>query len=297
MHFDNTPSNRRTGIILFSLVTLSFAGLDTAGKWLVTHLPVIEVVWFRFLIHFLITAAWILPKKGATIFKVQQPRLQVLRSLMMLVMTALNFFALQYLQLAQTSAIQFSTPILISVFSFFVFKENLPLKKWLAILGGFMGILVILNPFAHNFHPAMLIAVINALVFASFNLMSRKMASTEDPGITMFFSALGPTLILAPFAIHVWQTPETSIDMLAIFITGLLGFVGHLLLAVSYRFAKATTLTPFIYQQIIYMVFFGFVVFGQLPHWDTVWGAIIVIASGLYLLFHETDRRLKCIQR
>ena len=113
----DSSRNRQIGIALVTVTTLMFAVLDASAKWLVQSLPVLQVVWLRFLFHTLFTAAFFVPGMGARLFVVTNPRLQLLRGLMLGLMTGLNFIALQFLQLAETGAVQFSVPVLIALLS------------------------------------------------------------------------------------------------------------------------------------------------------------------------------------
>ena len=121
----DTARNRQVGIALVTVTTLMFAVLDTSAKWLVQSLPVLQVVWLRFVFHTLLTTAIFMPSMGVNLFKINNPRLQLLRGVMLALMTGLNFFALQYLQLAETGAVQFSVPILIALISAWLLHEKL----------------------------------------------------------------------------------------------------------------------------------------------------------------------------
>ena len=150
----DTARNRQVGIALVTVTTLMFAVLDTSAKWLVQSLPVLQVVWLRFVFHTFLTTAIFIPSMGMSLFKINNPRLQLLRGVMLALMTGLNFFALQYLQLAETGAVQFSVPILIALISAWLLHEKLDAKRWAAICIGFLGVLVIIRPGSNGFHPA-----------------------------------------------------------------------------------------------------------------------------------------------
>jgi drug/metabolite transporter (DMT)-like permease len=248
---------------------------------------VLQVVWLRFLIHTLLMGGLFLPSMGASLWAVSQPRLQVIRGLILCVMTGMNFWALQYLQLAETGAVQFSVPILIALLSAWWLKEKLDFWRWIAICVGFLGILVIMRPFSHGFHPAIFLSVLNALLYAAFNLMTRSLASSDHPVVTQLASAAVPAIVLAPFALWQWQTPLGWQTWLIVGATGLCGGLGHLASAQAHRFASAAVLGPFLYQQIIYMTFWGWLVFDQVPDEAVAIGACIVVFSGLYLLWRE----------
>ena len=282
---------RRVGIALVSLATFCFAVIDTCAKWLVHTLPVAEVVWLRFASHTVLMAALLAPTHGAALVRVRNLRLQALRALMMVTMTALNFAALRWLQLAETMAIQFSMPILLAVISAALLHERLDVRRWIAIGVGFAGVLLIVRPGGQGFHPAIGLSLANALLYAFFNLLTRRMAATETPESMMWLSALGAALAIAPFAFAQWQWPADGLTWAVIAACGLAGGLGHLFVARAHRHASAAVLGPFIYQQILYMTFWGWLVFGQVPDALVVAGAAVVVLSGLYLLWLEMRHR------
>jgi drug/metabolite transporter (DMT)-like permease len=288
LHLD-TAANRRIGIGLVTLTTLCFAVLDTSAKWLVQALPVIQVVWLRFVFHVLIASALLAPRYGMELLRVRDWKLQALRAAMMASMTALNFWALQYLQLAETGA--FSVPLLIALFSAWWLGEKLDARRWLAIAAGFAGVLLIIRPGSQAFHPAILLSVLNALLYAAFNMLTRRMVATESAASLQMMSAAGAALLLAPWALGVWQWPTGWLHWLLIALCGLCGGIGHFMVAQAHRYASAATLGPFLYQQIIYMTLLGWLVFGQVPGLLVIGGALIVVLSGLYLLWLEMKRR------
>jgi drug/metabolite transporter (DMT)-like permease len=283
----DSSKNRKIGIALVTLTTLMFASLDTCAKWLVLSLPVLQVVWMRFFTHVIITSLMFAPKMGWSILRLVNIKLQLLRGLMLVVMTALNFVALQYLQLAETGAIQFSVPILIAVLSSWWLKEKLNVASWIAIWVGFVGVLVIIRPSSHTFHPAIFLSVLNALLYAGFNMLTRRLAETENPVATQLISAVVSSVVLAPIAWMQWQTPQDLLTWCIILLTGLCGGLGHVFAATAHRYASAAFLGPFLYQQILYMTLGGWLVFGQIPDHAVAVGAVIVVASGMFLLWQE----------
>ncbi len=285
--FSDTARNRQIGIAFVTLTTLAYATLDASAKWLVQSLPVLQVVWLRFFVHTLFHAVVFTPSMGWRLYKVNHLRIQVIRGVLLVSMTILNFWALQYLQLAQTGAIQFSVPILIALLSTVWLGEHLDMRRWLAVLLGFVGVLIIIRPGTHAFHPAIFLSVANALLYAVFNMMTRHLAASENPVTTQFFSAMVATTVLAPFAWWHWQTPEGWLNWALVASMGLFGGLGHIGAAVAHRYASAAVLGPFLYQQIIYMTFWGWLVFDQMPDHAVAIGACVVVASGLYLLWRE----------
>jgi drug/metabolite transporter (DMT)-like permease len=271
LHADSAR-NRLVGIGFISLTYVFFTLLDGSAKWLVRSIPVIEVVWIRFVSHALLSAGLLLPIHGRALVKSRRMGLQVVRGVLMVSMT---------------SSIFFSVPIIIALLSVPLLGERIDARRWAAIVIGFAGVLVIVRPFGAGFHPAMILSVINAVIYALFNMMTRRLAAYDAPETTQFLSALVPAVAVAPFAIAVWQHPPGALHWALLLLLGVYGGMGHYFLALAHRYASASTLAPFMYPQVLYMAIFGFLVFGDVPRWPVAVGAAIVIASGLYLLHRE----------
>jgi drug/metabolite transporter (DMT)-like permease len=287
----DSARNRLTGIGLISLTYVCFALLDGTAKWLVQSVPVLMVVWLRFLSHTLLASVLLFPLRGRALVRTRHLRWHFLRGLMFIAMTGMNFWALQYLQLTVTTAIFFMVPILVALASAPLLGEKLDAKRWVAILVGFAGVLVIVNPGSEAFHPAMLLSVANAVLYAGFNMMTRKLAAYDSPETIQFLPAVVASVVLAPFALATWHSPPGWFEWMLLCLMGVFGGTGHYLLAMAHRYAPASTLAPFLYQQILYMALFGYLVFGSVPDMETWIGAAIVVASGLYLFSRERRGR------
>lgn len=290
LHADSAR-NRLIGIGLISLTYMLFTLLDGSAKWLVQSVPVLVVVWLRFLTHALLASALLFPLRGRALVRTRHLRWHLVRGLMFCAMTGINFWALQYLQLTVTASIFFTVPILIALLSAPLLGEKLDARRWAAILLGFAGVLVIVRPGSAAFHPAMLLSLANAVLYAAFNLMTRKLAAYDAPETIQFLPAVVASVLLAPFALAVWESPQGWVEWTLLCLMGVFGGTGHYLLAVAHRYAPASTLAPFLYQQILYMALFGYLVFGSVPD-AAVWiGAAIVVSSGLYLFARERRAR------
>jgi drug/metabolite transporter (DMT)-like permease len=287
----DSARNRLAGIGIISLTFVCFALLDAGAKWLVRSLPVLEVVWLRFAGHVVFSAALLVPRQGWALVRPRKPGWQIVRAAMLTTMTGFNFWALQYLQLAVTGSIQFSVPILIALFAAPLLGERLDAKRWTAIVTGFVGVLVIIRPGSAAFHPALILCLVNAVIYASFNLLTRRLAAYDRPETTQFLSALGAAIAIAPFAFAVWQTPGSWLEIAVASGIGIAGGLGHYFLALAHRYAPASVLGPFLYQQILYMMLLGYLVFGDIPDSAVILGGAVVVASGLYLLARERAGR------
>lgn len=286
----DSARNRLAGIGLASLTYLVFTLLDGSAKWLVAAVPVMVVVWLRFLIHAVLASALLFPLKGRALVATRHWKWHFLRGAMFCAMTGINFWALQYLQLAVTSAIFFIVPILIALMAAPMLGEKLDAGRWAAIIAGFVGVLVIVRPGSADFHPAMLLSLVNATLYAFFNLTTRHLAAYDPPETIQYLPAVFASVLLAPFALAAWQWPAGWLEWTLLVLLGVFGGLGHYLLALAHRYAPATVIAPFVYQQVLYMALFGYLVFGDVPSAGVWIGAAIVIASGLYLFARERRR-------
>ena len=283
----DSAQNRLVGIGLVSLAYLLFTLLDGSAKWLVGSMPVIMVVWLRFVMHALIGGAVLFPLRGLALVRSRHLKWHAVRALMFVTMTGVNFWALQYLQLTVTSSIFFTVPIVIALISASILGERLDAGRWIAILSGFIGVLAIVRPGSAEFHPAMIGSLINALIYAVFMLMTRRLAAYDSPETIQYLPAVGAAVLLTPFAIAAWEWPDTPLEWTVACLLGVFGAVGHHLLALAHRYAPASVTAPFLYQQVLYMAVFGYVVFGDIPAPAVGLGAAIVVTSGLYLFYRE----------
>lgn len=287
----DSARHRLIGIGLLSAAVFCFAVLDSAAKWLITSLPLAQIVFLRFLGHVVFTGLAMGPRLGMRLVRTRHPFLQLVRGLLLPTMTALNFWALQYLQLAETGSIQFLAPILVALIGHQLLGERLDRGRWIAIIVGFIGVLVILQPGSRGFHPAMLVSLFQTTLYATFIVLTRVLAADDRPETSNFLSALASTIVIAPFALVDWQTPSGIGQWAVIAVTGIAGGLGHYLLALAPRYAPASTISPFIYTQILYMILLGYLVFGDVPRSAVVFGGAIVVSSGLYLVLRERQPR------
>ncbi|WP_237153035.1 DMT family transporter [Oryzibacter oryziterrae] len=280
-------------IFLFVLAFGLFAVLDASAKYAGRHLPVLEVVWFRYALHFLLAALILNPIASPLSWRMRHPVLQILRALSLAAMTCCNFLALRDLQLAQTVSIYFLNPLIISGLSALLLGEAIELKRLLAILTGFGGVLLVTRPGLGGFQPAMFFALGSTGFSAIYNMMTRHLALRETPGSMILILAGIPTLALTPALPFVWQTPDSATLWGLLIVVGAMGGLGHFLVILAHRHASAATLAPYSYSQIVWMIGLGYLAFGDTPDLWTLAGGAVVSLSGLYLLLRETRQRVK----
>ena len=273
-----------TGILLTCLAVMLFASHDALAKYLGGIYPLLMVAWVRFTSQTLVMSIFFGPRRDIRLLKTSYPGLQLLRALL-LIATSLCFVSgLRYLPLAEMSALHGLSPLLLTATSVVVLGERVSRGQWLAVLGGFVGVLIIMRPGGALFSPAMLFPLGSATFFALYQLLTQRLCRTEDATTCNFISGLLISLLVTLLLPFYWQTPSLP-HMLLMLGMGACGTCGHLLMSKSYRYASPATLAPFSYGQIVCAGILGVLFFNHVPdHW-TMAGITIIIASGLIAIF------------
>ncbi len=282
--------SRLLGILLMCGALIAFSFLDAGAKWLGQSLHPVQVTWARYAANVFLVAIVLNPWTHPGVTRTKRPGLQLARSVLVCASTLANFFALQYLQLAQTVSILFATPLLVALIAGPLLGEWVGPRRMIAIVVGFVGILIITRPFGADVHPAALLSVFSALCYAIYAIATRVVSAHDSSATTLFYSGLVGAVVMTPFMPFVWIWPESWLQWAVMGLIGFCGAFGHWLLILAHARAPAPILSPFIYSQIIWMIALGYLIFGDLPDGYTLIGAVIVIASGLYLLSRERVR-------
>ncbi len=287
MNAPATARQRLIGIGLMAVTVFFFACLDSSAKWLCQHLPVLQVVWARYALAFLLPLPFVNPWTVPGLLATKRPAMQIGRASLILLSTGLNFVALQYLQLAQTISIMFMTPLLVAVIAGPLLGEWIGPRRAIAVGVGFIGVLVITPPGMAGFHPAMLLSFAGAVIYAACNIMTRILTRHDPTTTTLFFVGFVGSVVLTPFVPFVWVWPSDPWVWFGLGVMAISAVLGHWCIIVAHKFAPASILAPFIYTQIFWMIAAGWFLFADVPDHVTLIGAVIVIASGVYLLWRE----------
>ena len=278
---------RLAGIGLMCGALICFSLLDGTAKWLNREMDPLLTVWWRYAASVALVSMVINPWTHPGVLRTRRLWLQSARSLLLFLSTALNFFALQYLQLAETMSIMFATPLLVALLAGPILGERVGPRRLAAIGVGFVGVVVITRPGLGAMHPAALLSVAGTFAYAFYAISTRMLATHDSSRTTMVYSGLAGVALMTPLLPFVWTTPSTPLVWLLLLALGVYGALGHWLLILAHARAPAPVLSPFIYTQIIWMLALGYLLFGDWPDAGTLVGSSIVIASGLYLLYRE----------
>ena len=283
----DSPSRPFRGMLLMLLAVMLFTAMDTLTKHLTRHYPVNMVLWARYLVHVALFLALVLPRRGLSGIRTQRPALQVLRGVLLSAAAFCFVTAIAHMPLAEATAIAFVAPILVTVLAVIFLKEKVETGRWVAIACAFGGVLVIIRPGSDVFTWAALLPLVNAVFFAGYQVLTRRLSGLESPHAMIFYPGL-LGLILYSFTLPYAWTPPANLQHLALLgVAGILGVISHLILIKAFELAPASRLAPFSYSQLIWVTLSGFLVFGQFPDRWSLIGIGILIASGIYCANHQ----------
>ena len=263
---------------------------DAATKWLTASFPIGEILFVRAatVAVVILVIAW----RSGTFdgLRIGRVRNQATRALLAVCSTFLIVASLARLPLNEVIAILFVVPLFIAVMAAPLLGERVSVHRWLAVLIGFTGMLIMVRPGTDAFQFAALLPVAAALVAATRDIVTRRISAAETSTAILFYSTVALTLVglaTAPFG---WQPMEASDLAIAAF-TGLMFGLGHYFIIEAFRYGEATVVSPYRYANLIWAVLLGFLLWGEIP---SVWvfaGTPLVVGSGLYILLHERSRR------
>ena len=268
-----------------------FTLIDTSAKWLIqSGQPAMQVVFARYAGALLMALLLFVPREGPGVFRSNRPWLQLLRALALLGSTMFNFFALSYLPITLTIALFFAMPIVTTLLSIPILGEQVGLRRFMAVLVGFFGVLVIVQPWGAQFHWAVFLSIGALCCAATYFVLTRLLAGTDNGSTSQLWANGVATLCLTPVALKGWVWPDELLNLGVLLFIGILGGTSHILATLAYRLAPASTLAPVTYVQVIYATAVGFLVFGTLPTVWTALGTTIIIGSGVYIWQRERVR-------
>jgi drug/metabolite transporter (DMT)-like permease len=278
------------GIGLMLLAVSCFGCLDTLSKLLVAHYPAPAIVWARYVLQTVVMVAMFAPRMGLRLVRTANPALQIVRGVFLTASSVVFVVALGYLPIAEVSAITFMAPIIVALAAGPLLGERLNPRTWIALAGGFAGVLMIIKPGSAVFAWAALLPLACAFFVAAYQILTRKLAGRDDPITTLFYPGLIGVIVLPAFpSALIFPTQPLHAAMIAVL--GLFGAVGHFLLIKAHNLAPASLLAPFSYVQLLVVLVLGWLIFGQLPDGLTLAGMVLVVGSGLMVVLVNRPRR------
>ena len=268
--------------------TLLFSLSDVMAKYITESVPTVQLAAIRYAVFVAMAASPLLRSRRASM-RSRRPALQILRGLSVVASALCFILSLAHLPIAEATAINFVTPLLITVLAVPVLGEVVRPQGWIAVLVGFGGMLVVVRPGAHGLQPAALLVLLSSLFWSVAMLATRKLAVIDRPGVTLLWTAAtGLVLLLSilPFFLAPMTWPLAGLSVAL----GVVASAGQWLAVLAYRHARASALAPLGYAQLIWSSALGLLVFGNVPDRWVMVGAVIIALSGLFIVHGERVR-------
>ena len=271
------------GILLMPAGMFVFSAVDTQAKFLTQPLDPVQIVWSRQL-GLLLGVFALLAVRGTSVLHTKQPVLQVTRGFMAAGSALLFIIAISYVPLADAVAVSFIAPFVVTVLGALLLGERVGIRRWSAVIIGFLGSMIIIRPGMGALHPAVMLVVVAAILFALRQIISRALADTDRTPTTIAYTALVGRFLLSLPLPFVWQWPTSSTKLILLTSIAIMAAGAEILVIKALEVAQAVVVAPMQYTLILWGTAYGYFVFGQFPDFWTWVGAIVIIASGLYTL-------------
>ena len=286
-------SKNQLGVLYGIASVACFAMMDASVKWL-DMLPVGQVLFARFFFG-LIPILMLVPRSEyKTFYKTERPKLHAARAVSGCLAIVCLFIALREMPLADVVSLTFGGPIFVTLGSIFFLSEKVGIRRWSAVLIGFIGMMMIVKPAYDELNIYYIFPIIFCIFFAGVALSIRSLSSTEpNYRIALYFSLLSMLVGLAtlPFG---WVMPSGFEFFLLIF-TGFIGSAANILLTISLRMAEASLVTPTKYLNLVFAIFLGYFIWGEIPKVITLLGAGLIIVSSMIIFLRESKLKKKVV--
>jgi len=274
-------SQQGAGVLLIVLAALCFAVLDTTTKYAAALAPVLMLLWFRYLFQAVATFALRFPVQGLRLLNTANPKFQALRGGLLLITSFCSFFGLQYLPVGEFTAMVMLSPLAATAMAAWILKNHVSRSRWLLMVAGLVGVLLVVRPGGQVFGWALLFPVLLVTAFGWFQVLTSRLSGEENPYTTHFYTGLVGTLVMSPIVVFSWNTAALVAHWPLFVLIGFMGTFGHLMLIRAYMRASAPVLTPYLYSQIAFATLAGWLVFNHVPDALAWLGIAVIAASGV----------------
>jgi drug/metabolite transporter (DMT)-like permease len=289
-HSTADASRSLRGIAFMGATVLIFSLMDAMAKYLIADYPTIFILWVRYVFQSLFMAALLVRARSFGFMRTKRLPLQVGRAMLNVASTFAFIFGLAFLPLADAVALNMVGPLFLTALSVPLLGEKVGMRRWTAVGVGFAGALIVIRPGMGVTHWAGSLMLLSALIYALYQICTRKLSTTEQPLTTLFYTTMTGLTVTTAMIPFFWVPAPVNVWVL-LAIQGGMGTAAHLCLITALGYAPASTLAPFNYCSIVTATVIGYLVFHQFPDQWTIAGALVIMASGLYVIHRETVRR------
>jgi drug/metabolite transporter (DMT)-like permease len=278
------------GIAFMIAATVLFAATAALAKWLAATYPVGEVMFFRSFCSLVVCSAFVLPFNGLSVFATARPRDHLVRGLSQSVSQTFTVLAVSMMPLAGAIAINFSAPLWSALLSVLWLREGAGMARWMALLTGFVGVLVVTHPGADSLQIGALFALGNAILYGTVTVAVRGMTATESTATLLMWQMVTMAVLHSLLLLFGFRVP-TYLDAAMLVLGGVANAAGQFLWTKALLLAPATAVSPFYYLMLVWALVIGYVVWGDVPTAALLVGSGIVVGCGLFLIWYEARSR------
>ncbi|MEH6648362.1 DMT family transporter [Sulfitobacter sp.] len=270
-----------------------FSIMDVAVKALAPSVGVLPALWARYAGQMLLVLVLVLPRLKQVV-RTRYPRLQLLRSILLMSATAFFFTGLSFIPLTDAAALMSTNPVLITLGAAIFLGEPLGLRRVAGIAVALVGAMIVMRPGSDVFNLSALLPLAAAACYSGYALLTRRVGADEDVWTSLFYTGLVGTVLLSLAVPFQWQSPDMAGFALMIVIA-LAGTIGQLALIRAFSQGEAAMLAPYSYSGLAFAAFWGFVFFAEIPDFWTVFGSCVIAGAGLYVWHRETYKKAKTL--
>jgi drug/metabolite transporter (DMT)-like permease len=256
--------------------------MDALAKYLSWSLPVLQITWGRYFFTVVFTLSFILIFFRKSLVWSKNPNLQIFRGLILLSANILFFYSISVISLAKALTLAFIHPLIVTALSPLFLKEKVGIKRWFAVLIGFIGALIVIRPGFLELNLPSLAAFGTGVCYGFYLIITRKLSNTDNPLLTLLFTGIVGAIIMTSLMPMVW-VPPTLNQWYMLASIGLVASVAHGFIIISFSMAEASKLAPLSYSEIITNIIIGYYVFSDMPDKLTFVGLFIIMLSGVYV--------------
>jgi drug/metabolite transporter (DMT)-like permease len=282
---------RATRGVFYMLLSIAiFSVMDAIAKYLSADYPTVMIMWIRHLAQLLFVIGLVVRLRQFHVARTARPGLQIGRATCNIVSTFLFIFSLAFVPLADAIAISMVGPLMLTALSVPLLGEKVGIRRWSAVVVGCAGALIIVRPGLGVVDPAAMLFFAASFFNALFQIGTRKVSAYDSVATTLFYTTMTGVVLTTIAVPFFWVAMPWHIWALLIF-QGLLAGAAHLAQNKAFAEAPASVLAPLNYSAILFAAVFGLALFGDFPDQWTIVGALIVVASGLYVIYRERVRK------
>ena len=264
--------------------------MDGFAKYLSSTLPVLQITWSRYFFTVVIVLPIMLVFFRKNLTWTEQPKLQLIRGLLLFCANILFFYSISIISLAKALTLAFIAPLIVTALSPFLLGEKVGFRRWAAVVTGFVGSLIVIRPGFVELNLASIAALGTGVLYGFYLIITRKLHDADNPLLTLLLTGIVGAILGTMIIPTVWVQP-TITEWYMMFAIGFFASIGHLFLILSLKYADASKLAPFSYFEIVTNIIIGYFFFNHFPDYWHFLGLFIIISSGIYIFRREIQNK------